>query len=80
LATSALSEEKFLLYHTLYNEDCLKAACEAYKTFAIVSVERGDDYSRIAMALAPGGPDPATVRREFLNYALDLSIKKHLAP
>ncbi len=79
MATSALSEEKVLLHHALYNEDCLKAACEAYKTFAVVSVEPGDGYSSIAMVPAPGAPDPATVRREFINYVLDLSIKKHLA-
>jgi hypothetical protein len=79
LATSALSDERVLLHHILYDEDCLKAACEAYKTLAVVSVERGDGYSSIAVAPARGAPDPATVRREFLNYLLDLSIKKYLA-
>jgi hypothetical protein len=79
LATSALSEEKVLLHHILYDEDCLTAACEAYKTFAVISVEHGDGYSSIAVASAPGAPDPSTVRREFLNYVLDLSIRKYLA-
>jgi 5-enolpyruvylshikimate-3-phosphate synthase len=79
LATSALSEDKVILHHILYGEDCLKAACEAYKAFAVVSVERGDGYASIVVAPAPGAPDPATVRREFLNYVLDLSIKKYLA-
>jgi len=79
LATSSLSEEKVLLHHILYDEDCLKAACEAYKTFAVVSVERGEGYSSIEVAPMPGAPDPETVQREFLNYVLDLSIKKYLA-
>lgn len=80
MATSPLSEGAVVLHHTLYNEDCLKAACEAYRKFADVSVERGDGYSTIAMTPVPGAPDPVTLRLEFLNYVLDLSIKKHLAP
>ena len=80
MATSSLSEGKVVLHHTLYNEDCLKAACEAYRKFAVVSVERGDGCSTIAMTPAPGGPDPVTLRREFLNYVLDLSIKEHFVP
>ena len=80
MATSSLSEGKVVLHHTLYNEDCLKAACEAYRKFAAVSVERGDGYSTIAMTPVPGASDPETLRREFLNYVLDLSIKKHLVP
>jgi len=80
LATSSLSEGKVVLHHTLYNEDCLKAACEAYRKFADVSVERGDGYSTIAITPVPGASDPETLRREFLNYVLDLSIKKHLVP
>jgi hypothetical protein len=78
LATSSLSEGTVVLHHTLYNEDCLKAACEAYRKFAAVSVERGDGYSTIAMTPAPSAPDPVTLRREFLNYVLDLSIKEQL--
>ena len=79
MATSTLSEEKIHLHHTLYDEDCLKTACEAYKEFAVVSVERGNGYSSISIAPALSAPDRAIVRREFLNYVLDLSIKKHFA-
>ncbi len=80
MATSSLSEGNAVLHHTFYNEDCLKAACEAYRKFAAFSVERRDGYSTIAMTPAPGAPDPATLRREFLNYVLDLSIKTYLLP
>lgn len=79
MATSPLSEGKVILQHTLYDEGCLRAASEAYKPFAIVSVEPGDDCSIITVTPMPDVPDPVRVRREFLNYVLDLSIKKHLA-
>jgi hypothetical protein len=75
-----LSEGKVVLHHTLYNEDCLKGACEAYGNLASVSVERGDGYSTIVLTPTAGAHDPSTLRREFLNYVLDLSIKKHLTP
>jgi len=79
LATSALSEQPVVLYHSLYDEDCLRAASEAYENFATVSVETGDGFSKVTVTALPGAPDASTVRREFLNYVLDLSIKKQLA-
>jgi hypothetical protein len=80
LATSSLSASTVVLHHAFYNEDCLKAACEAYRKFAGVSVERKDEYSTVAITPASGAaPDPVTLQREFLNYVLDLSIKEFLA-
>ena len=79
MAASALSSDTVLLYHSIYPEDCLAEACEAYKTFADVSIERGDVFSAIALTPKVQSPDSVTIRREFLNYVLDLSIKKHLA-
>lgn len=79
MATSALSEQPVVLYHSFYDEDCLRSASEAYKSFADVSIEPGDGLSRVTINAIPGASDAVTVRREFLNYVLDLSIKKHLA-
>jgi hypothetical protein len=81
LATSSLSASTVVLHHALYNEDGLKAASEAYRELAAVSVERKDGYSTIAITPASGAaPDPVSLQREFLNYVLDLSIKQRLAP
>ncbi len=79
MATSALSEQPVILHHSLYDEDCLRSACEAYKAFAVVSVEPGDGFSKLTIHVVPGAADAVTMRREFLNYVLDLSIKKRLA-
>ena len=79
MATSHLSDGEVILHHAFYNEDCLEAACEAYGKVATVSIEPAEGYSTIAVTPAIGAPDSATLRREFLNYVLDLSIKKHLA-
>jgi hypothetical protein len=57
----------------------LRSATEAFKSFANVSIEPGDGLSKVTIDVIPGASDAVTVRREFLNYVLDLSIKRHLA-
>jgi hypothetical protein len=79
VATSALTQERVLLHCTLYPEDCVRAAGDAYKMFAAISVEGGDQSSTITVVPVPGAPDLVTLRREFLNHVLDLSIRKRLA-
>jgi hypothetical protein len=79
LATSPLSDEEVVLHHHFYDEDCLAAACKAYEKFADVSVQQGTLSSAVSVVPKPGASDLMTVRREFLNYVLDLSIKKRLA-
>jgi hypothetical protein len=76
LATSPLSEEYVLLHHRFYPEECLEAACHAYREFAEVIVERGVDGSivKVTPKLKESG---TTIQREFLNYVLDVSIKTH---
>ena len=67
------------LHHSVYPEDCLTEACEAFKGFAEVSVQRGEGCARISIAPLSSASDLLLLRREFLNYVLDLCIKNHLA-
>jgi hypothetical protein len=78
LATSPLSDGEVALHHDFYDEDCLTAACKVYEKFADVSVQRGNPSSTVSVKPRPDASDPLTVRREFLNYVLDLSVKKRL--
>lgn len=77
MATSALSSHPFVLDHALYSEDSLREACDAYRRFAGVIVERGKGQSSVSLTPLDSGADPKLLRREFLNYVLDLSIKRH---
>jgi hypothetical protein len=56
-------------------KDCLRAASEAYKSFAAVSIERWERILKSHHKPDSRTSDAVTVRREFLNYVLDLSIK-----
>jgi len=78
LAPSPLSKGTVVLEHRFYPQDCLAAACEAYREFADITVDTGSDSSAIEITPRSTGSETA-VRREFLNYVLDLSIKAHLS-
>jgi hypothetical protein len=82
MATSSLSKDQIVLDPTLYPEDCLADTCEAYKEFAAVSIERAAGSSKISVTFLTDAPDVVTdvltLRRELLNYVLDLSIKRFL--
>lgn len=78
MATSPLSQERVPLQHGFYPEHCLRAACDAYREFADINVETGGDSSDVEI-IPRSKESEATVRREFLNYVLDLSIKAHLS-
>lgn len=80
MAASVLESGLIPLDRTIYPEECLHTAIGAYRDFLEVEALGGNDLTRtvevrIKQAHHPEAPQ---VRKEFLNYLLDVSIQHHL--
>ena len=64
---------------TVYPERCVLEAAEAYKSFCSVMVTRAGDEISVSLAVGPKHAHEAQrILDEFLNYALDLSVRMHV--
>ena len=79
MATGVLTDGPVPLDSSIYPAACIEAAAEAYKEF--LSVEPIHSGSVITIVLTPL-PAVASqgdrLRKEFLNYLLDLSVQYRL--
>ena len=66
---------------TVYPERCVLAAAEAYKPYCSVTVTpgAGDEIAVSLVVDSKHAHDGQHVLDEFLNYALDLSLRMHLS-
>ncbi len=80
MAASVLEHGPIQLDRTIYPEECLLAATEAYRDFLHVERMREENGARtIEVTVNPAhAPQAPQVRKEFLNYLLDLAIRHHL--
>ena len=63
---------------TVYPERCVLEAAEAYKSFCSVMVTRAGDEISVSLAVGPNAHEAQRILDEFLNYALDLSVRMHV--
>jgi hypothetical protein len=72
--------EPFSLSTTIYPGECVAVASAAYAEFCTVTVSTlSADEVTVTVGIAPTCASKAqTVLDEFLNYALDLSLRTHL--
>lgn len=77
MARSPLIEGPITLDKSIYPEECLAAAGEAYRPFLSVHVIQGDSSTQtIELAIGPEHSLKAEhIRKEFLNYLLDLAFQ-----
>lgn len=81
MATSVLTGGLVRLAASIYPQTCIAKAIEAYREFADVGLLAGEEGEHL-LTLAVRPPHLAqepTLRREFLNYLLDLALQDHLA-
>lgn len=81
MATSILTAGCVPLDPSLYPQDCVAAAATAYAEFLrIESSPHETGLGEVDVIVRPDfAPREVQLRREFLNYLLDLSIQHHLA-
>jgi hypothetical protein len=64
----------------LYPKACIDAAAEAFKDYLAVAMRSTDsDVTTIEVTVTSHPDEGSRVRREFMNYLLDLAIQKRLA-
>jgi hypothetical protein len=80
MAASVLECGPIPLERTLYPEECLAAAMSAYVEFLAVKVIAEEERARtIQIEIHPACSSQASeVRKEFLNYLLDLAVQHYL--
>jgi len=67
------------LSSAIYSERCVLAAAEAYKSLCSVTLTRTGDEMSLRLTVEPiHAHDAQRILDEFLNYALDLSVRAHL--
>jgi hypothetical protein len=79
MAASALSADPLVLDASLYPDDCVRSAVAAYQPYAEVAIEQREGPELLISILSKAPASDHIVRREFLNYVLDLSLRQHLA-
>jgi len=61
----------------LYPRACIAAAADAFASHAAIDIDAASaDLSLVTITPLPGPNDPVVIRREFLNYVLDLSLQQ----
>jgi len=80
MAASVLESGPIFLDRTIYPEECLHSAIGAYRDFLEVEALEGNDRTRtVEVRIKPAyHAESLRVRKEFLNYLLDISIQRHL--
>lgn len=81
MATSILTSGCVRLDSGLYPQDCVAAAATAYAEFLRIEPSPHETgVVDVDIIVHPDlAPREVQLRREFLNYLLDLSIQHHLA-
>lgn len=81
MATSLLTGGGIRLDPSLYPQDCAAAAATAYSEFLRIETTTGETGAvELDIIVRPGFELRAVqLRREFLNYLLDVSIQRYLA-
>ncbi len=80
MAANVLENGPIRLDRIIYPDECLVAAIDAYRQFLAIQTSATDQRTRTVEAtINPAHSQQASkVRKEFLNYLLDLSIQHHL--
>ena len=80
MATSILTTGRVPIDPSIYPQSCLDAARMAYAEFLRVDPNPGKAGTCVLdiVVLPPFSSNETQLRREFLNYLLDLSIQHHL--
>ncbi len=80
MAANVLESGPIRLDTILYPDECLAAAIDAYKEFLVIQTSATDERTRTVKAIInpPHIQHASRVRKEFLNYLLDLSIQYHI--
>lgn len=79
MATSFLTAGRLILDSNIYPNSCVEAAAAAYAKFLKLDAVREADTLGFDVVVFPTFSSKGTqLRREFLNYLLDLSIQHHL--
>lgn len=80
MATSLLTGGRVRLDPSLYPQDCAVAAATAYSEFLRIETTGETGAVELDIIVRPGFELRAVqLRREFLNYLLDVSIQRYLA-
>lgn len=81
MAPSLLTSGEALLASQFYPKECVEAAADSFKNRLTIRYRfAGDaDVMRIEIECSDPG-DALQMRREFLNYLLDLSVQRRLVP
>lgn len=77
---SVLNSGPIHLDKALYPDHCVSVAITAYREYLDIENTGGDNTVRVIQVTIkpPYLPQASTVRKEFLNYLLDVSIQHHL--
>lgn len=80
MATSILSAGRVALDPGLYPKGCVEATATAYAQFLRIEPSRKEAGApELDIVILPGFSSKGVqLRREFLNYLLDLSVQHHL--
>jgi hypothetical protein len=78
METSPLTDGRIELDGELYPEDCLASALQAYDEFLEAKIEVGSATTFLGLTVRETVEDKTAVRREFLNFLLDLALQRHL--
>ena len=81
MAPSVLTDGPILFDSAIYPDVCLSLAIEAYRELLQVDrLSSGSDGQLVRLTPLPHlESDPLTLRREFLNYVLDLAVQHALS-
>lgn len=80
MATSILTAGRLILDSSIYPKSCVDAAAAAYAEFLKIAASPAEaDTPDFDIVVLPAFSSKGTqLRREFLNYLLDLSTQHHL--
>lgn len=81
MAPSLLTTGEALLASQFYPKECLEAAADAFRDRLTIRYHPVGDTPAVRIEIeCIDSSDPLQMRREFLNYLLDLSVQHRLVP
>ena len=82
MAPSVLTDGPILFDASIYSEVCLRKGIEAYKEFLQIDFLSSNPAAQLVRLTPLSGSDPnaLNLRRQFLNYVLDLSVQQTMNP
>ena len=76
MAPSVLTDGAMDLSVVIYPRESVVAAQNAYAAFADIEIIEAAEHTTVRLTARENtNRDPLTIRREFLNYVLDLAIQ-----